>query len=186
MAPDLTVRIWRGGKDQSRGAFSLYDVPRQASQTVLDVVTYVQGHLRADACLPLLVSRRHVRLVRDDGERRRVLALPHARRESRAWTLVNDVRDTTQRDRMRAIAGDAGCHACHTQGAAALAREDSRGAHYREDHPGSDDLCRSTFTVARRLGDGLKIVREPVRFTRVRPGETLIAAREGAQGRPSG
>jgi fumarate reductase iron-sulfur subunit len=33
---------------------------------------------------------------------------------NRAWTLVNDVRDTTNPKRLRAIAGDAGCHACHT------------------------------------------------------------------------
>jgi len=34
---------------------------------------------------------------------------------NRAWTLVNDVRDIEQRDRLAAVAGDAGCHACHTQ-----------------------------------------------------------------------
>jgi fumarate reductase iron-sulfur subunit len=33
---------------------------------------------------------------------------------NRAWTLVNDVRDTTNRSRLKAVAGDAGCHACHT------------------------------------------------------------------------
>ncbi|HEX6004702.1 MAG TPA: 2Fe-2S iron-sulfur cluster-binding protein, partial [Burkholderiales bacterium] len=33
---------------------------------------------------------------------------------NRAWTLVNDVRDTDQRARLAAVAGDAGCHACHT------------------------------------------------------------------------
>ncbi|TAG81022.1 MAG: succinate dehydrogenase/fumarate reductase iron-sulfur subunit [Betaproteobacteria bacterium] len=33
---------------------------------------------------------------------------------NRAWSLVNDVRDTAQNERLRAIAGDAGCHACHT------------------------------------------------------------------------
>jgi succinate dehydrogenase iron-sulfur subunit len=38
---------------------------------------------------------------------------------NRAWTLVNDVRDDGQRDRLRAVAGDAGCHACHTQGSCA-------------------------------------------------------------------
>jgi len=35
---------------------------------------------------------------------------------NRAWTLVNDVRDEVQAERMRAVAGDAGCHSCHTQG----------------------------------------------------------------------
>jgi len=33
---------------------------------------------------------------------------------NRAWTLVNDVRDTNRRARLAAVAGDAGCHACHT------------------------------------------------------------------------
>ena len=33
---------------------------------------------------------------------------------NRAWTLVNDVRDTDRRSRLAAVAGDAGCHACHT------------------------------------------------------------------------
>lgn len=35
---------------------------------------------------------------------------------NRAWTLVNDVRDVQQQERLQAVAGDAGCHACHTQG----------------------------------------------------------------------
>jgi fumarate reductase iron-sulfur subunit len=33
---------------------------------------------------------------------------------NRAWTLVNDERDGAQVERLAAIAGDAGCHACHT------------------------------------------------------------------------
>jgi fumarate reductase iron-sulfur subunit len=33
---------------------------------------------------------------------------------NRAWTLVNDARDTDNRARIAAVAGDAGCHACHT------------------------------------------------------------------------
>ena len=35
---------------------------------------------------------------------------------NRAWTLMNDERDTAGASRLRAVAGDAGCHACHTQG----------------------------------------------------------------------
>jgi len=31
-----------------------------------------------------------------------------------AWTLVNDARDGDRRERLAAVAGDAGCHACHT------------------------------------------------------------------------
>ena len=33
---------------------------------------------------------------------------------NRAWTLVTDERDTSGLERLRAVAGDAGCHACHT------------------------------------------------------------------------
>ena len=34
---------------------------------------------------------------------------------NRAWTLVNDTRDGGNRARLGAVAGDAGCHACHSQ-----------------------------------------------------------------------
>ncbi|WP_137180918.1 succinate dehydrogenase/fumarate reductase iron-sulfur subunit [Roseomonas sp. AR75] len=33
---------------------------------------------------------------------------------NRAWTLVNDVRDDGRKARLDAVAGDAGCHACHS------------------------------------------------------------------------
>ncbi len=33
---------------------------------------------------------------------------------NRAWTLANDVRDHGQTERLDAVAGDAGCQACHT------------------------------------------------------------------------
>ena len=39
---------------------------------------------------------------------------------NRAWTLVNDVRDQAGNERLRAVAGDAGCHACHSQGGCTL------------------------------------------------------------------
>jgi fumarate reductase iron-sulfur subunit len=38
----LEVRIWRGG---AQGSFQRFDVPRHASQTVLDVVTHIQRAL---------------------------------------------------------------------------------------------------------------------------------------------
>ena len=39
---ELSVSLWRGGTD---GRYRSYAVPRRESQTVLDVVTYVQRHL---------------------------------------------------------------------------------------------------------------------------------------------
>ena len=33
---------------------------------------------------------------------------------NRAWTLHNDVRDISHVERLAAVSGDAGCHACHT------------------------------------------------------------------------
>ena len=33
---------------------------------------------------------------------------------NRAWTLVNDVRDGGRAERLDAVAGDAGCHSCHS------------------------------------------------------------------------
>jgi fumarate reductase flavoprotein subunit len=58
---------------------------------------------------------------------------------------------------------------------AALARENSRGAHFRADFPEPGDLDASYFTVARRTLDGpIEMATEPVQFTRVRPGESLL------------
>jgi fumarate reductase flavoprotein subunit len=59
---------------------------------------------------------------------------------------------------------------------AAKARENSRGAHFRADFPAPGDLATSRFTLAEFKSGVLAITDEPVRFTHVRPGETLLGA----------
>ena len=54
------------------------------------------------------------------------------------------------------------------------ARE-SRGAHFRADHPGTGDLAASTYIRVRRQQGNLAVEAVPVRFTRVRPGESLLS-----------
>jgi fumarate reductase flavoprotein subunit len=67
--------------------------------------------------------------------------------------------------------------------AAAEARRESCGAHFREDFPASGDAARSAFSRVRAAGpheiaspERFDVSWQPVAFTRVRPGETLIAA----------
>lgn len=200
----LKVSVWRGAES---GGYRTYEVPRQESQSVLDVVTYIQRNIdptlsyrfacRVGMCgacamkvngVARWTCRTHVsKVVKDNAIEIAPLAnLPvvkdlvtdmrgffdnwaralgrfvsgatrkddFARVASdspervaanagiecigcavcyascdvvswnpdylgpaalnRAWTLVNDVRDRARRERLAAVAGDAGCHACHT------------------------------------------------------------------------
>jgi fumarate reductase iron-sulfur subunit len=200
----LRVSVWRG---QESGRFQEFEVPRRESQSVLDVVTYIQRTLdptlayryacRVGMCGSCAMTvngvarwtcRTHVDKVADGGrieiaplanlpvvrdlvtdmtpffdkwakargqfqggttrkdDFARVPPDSPARRLAdtaiecigcgvcysacdvvawnpaylgpaalnRAWTLVNDARDTGNRARLAAVAGDAGCHACHT------------------------------------------------------------------------
>ena len=204
MATQLKVSVWRGGAD---GAFQSFEVPREASQTVLDVVTHIQRALdptlayrfacRVGMCgscammvngVPRWTCRTHVdRVVEKDeltigplrnlpiirdlvadmreffdkwarakgqftGERSKNDDFQQVRPASsdrvavdagiecigcgvcysacdvvawnrdylgpaalnRAWTLVKDERDRAGLERLQAVAGDAGCHSCHT------------------------------------------------------------------------
>ena len=65
--------------------------------------------------------------------------------------------------------------------AAALQRTNSRGAHFRSDFPGEGDLPTSTFTVVRQDNGKLRISDEPVRFTIVKPGDSLLKGKDAAE-----
>ncbi|MGH8675587.1 MAG: succinate dehydrogenase/fumarate reductase iron-sulfur subunit [Burkholderiales bacterium] len=200
----MQVRVWRG---TASGTFQTFEVPRHASQTVLDVITHIQRVLdstlayrfacRVGMCGSCAMTvngvarwtcRTHVdKVARDDrieiaplrnlpvirdlvtdmreffnkwakakgqfqGRSTRNEDFSKVRPDSadrihadagiecigcgvcyascdvvswnpdylgpaalnRAWTLLNDERDTGNTERLRAVAGDAGCYACHT------------------------------------------------------------------------
>ena len=58
---------------------------------------------------------------------------------------------------------------------AALARENSCGAHFREDFPDPAPAASAFNTVVRLDGGDLRIETRPARFNRVSPGSSLLA-----------
>ena len=201
----LSVSIWRG--NSRGGSLQDYQVPKQESQTILDVITWIQRELdphlsyryacRVGMCgscammvngIPRWTCRTHVKKVAQ-GDNLKIeplrnlpvikdlvcdmsdffdkwkkaegqfkpgktredpieLLLPDSPKRvaasaaiecincaicyascdvvswnpgylgpaalNRAWSLLNDERDSGQQSRLRAVASDAGCHNCHS------------------------------------------------------------------------
>lgn len=63
--------------------------------------------------------------------------------------------------------------------AAALAREDSRGSHFRDDFPTTGNLDETCYTQVHKTDGCLRVNMVPVDFTIVKPGQTLIEEEAG-------
>jgi len=70
------------------------------------------------------------------------------------------------------------CEVSRVIALAGLERENSRGAHYREDFPEQGSLEESYYTIATRTHEELTMTRAPVDFTIVKPGDTILSKSE--------
>ncbi len=142
----------------SRPAGAIHDLREALSQTMWDDVGVLRNRADMERGLATLGSYRSA--LRDmgvpDGDRRFNLTWHD-------WLNVESLVDIS-----RVIT------------VSALARENSRGAHYREDFPEAGDLHTSCYTRVSAVGEDLSLEMVPVSFDIVRPGESLISSEAGS------
>lgn len=63
-------------------------------------------------------------------------------------------------------------------GHASLLRSNSRGAHFRDDFPDTGALDSSYFTCIQKTSDGLSLEQQPVEFSLISPGDSLLSEDE--------
>jgi fumarate reductase flavoprotein subunit len=139
-----------------------YPFSRQAGdlnalrETLLDTMWDDVGVVRDRAG----IERGHVAIDAIETELRTTGVADRDRRFNLTWHDWLNLRSLCEISRVIALA--------------ALRRENSRGAHYRSDFPEPGDLATSTYTVARQNAGRIEMTDAPVKFTHVKPGETLV------------
>jgi len=81
--------------------------------------------------------------------------------DNRGFRFNTDLLEALELESLLGLAG--------TIVASAMARKESRGAHFREDFPERDDLAWLKHTLVKRTGNGHRISYKPVRITRFEP-----------------
>ena len=79
----LNVHIWRGSGEE--GHYQTFQVPMQESQTILDVVSYIQQYIDAGLTYRFACSGRDVRVMCDDGQWRTALDVSDSCEKNHRW-----------------------------------------------------------------------------------------------------
>lgn len=83
--------------------------------------------------------------------------------------IIDDQRPSFNTDLMEAIELESLLNLSYVILISAIAREESRGAHFREDYPERDDRSWLKHTLLQKKGDGHRLFYKPVKITQIEP-----------------